>query len=243
MKYLLMVFMAFMLSACGNDTLNRSDYLPYMVTKVGNQAEFTYVGPDDAVSKASEVITVGYDQHKRSNCLLRTSRSGVDPEGSKLKLCQYTSNVVLGNVVRLHYKNVGIDGVYKAAYINSTKSGNVDTERLLAAAQLAANNSNVGLISTRIDGLGELIKVVDTKVDANMGMTVAAVKAVNAKTDANGDQIQLVMNDVSANTSTIKNANREYEANKKKSTKLKPKHVEQTITIKSSDANPFGFIK
>lgn len=242
MKYLLMLTMAFMLSACSDDK-KRDDYLPYMVTKVGDQAEFTYIGPDNVVSKKAEVMGVGYDHITRNNCWLRTSRSGNAPKGSKIKLCSYISDVKLGNVVRITHSHVSSEGVYNSAYINSISAGHVDTERLLAAAQLAASNSNVGLMSTRIDGLGELIKVVDTKVDANMAMTVGAVKAVNEKVDANGDQIEVVMGNVSSNTRTIKNANRKYEESKKKTTKLKPMPVEQTITIKSSDENPFGFIK
>lgn len=242
MKYLLMLVMAFMLAACGDDP-KREDFLPYMVTKVGDQAEFTYVGPENVIAANAEVITLGYDSHYGKNCILRTSRSAQESSGTAIELCRAYSDVRLGNVVRLYVGNVRSDGAYMHHYIDSLQSGNVDTERLLAAAQLAASNSNIGLISNRIDGLGELIKVVDTKVDANMEMTVGAVRAVNAKVDANGDQIEVVMGNVSANTKTIKNANRQYEEGKEKTTKLKPKPVEQTITIKSSDANPFEFIK
>jgi hypothetical protein len=235
MKYLLVLTMAIMLSACGNE-ISRDDYLPYLVTSVGYKLELTYVGKDDMIPKAAHVLSRGvYD---RKSCTLRTSKVVAKGNGS----CPHQSELVLGNVLRIHTSKIDGDGYYKGSYIDSLQSGWVNTERLLDAASIANSNGAIGSVNTRIDGLSTLIQVVDKKVDENMDMTVAAVGVVNQKVNANGDQIEVVMKDVDANKKVIANANRKYAEGKNKSTKLKSKPLAPAVVIKSTSTNRFDFL-
>lgn len=240
-KMLLIAFASAALLGGCNETADRSDYLPYLVTKVGKQVELRYIGEDDIIPLVHYTITHGEYAVNSNRCNLRSTKvQGANRDG--YAPCDRFSDVKLGNVLTIRIDHLKGDNQIKYPNLSCRKCGNINTERLASASSIAHANTEIGTVSQRIDGVETAIKFIDKKVDENMDMTVAAVKKVHRLTKGNAEDIDAIGNQVMKHKKVIDEAQREmaYEEPKRNGVSLPSDNT--GLTLEHSTDNRFDFL-